>query len=90
MYLRERTVIQSRCTGRGREEEVWTVMHIDVIEFELTCAAHGVHRTIVPAVLPWPKNCAHCFLPLAARRELRRFQMEGPLPSAVGGEAWIG
>lgn len=65
-------------------------MHIDVIEFELVCPEHGKQKTIVPVQLPWPKRCVHCFLPLSSRRELRRFQMDGPLPSAVGGEALIG
>ena len=64
-------------------------MHIDVIEFELTCREHGVHKTIAPANAPRPHSCMHCFLPVT-QRELRRFQMEGPLSTAVGSEAWIG
>lgn len=66
------------------------VMHIDVIEFELICPEHGTQKTIVPAQLPWPKCCVHCFLPLSSRRELRRFRMDGPLQSDVPSEAWIG
>lgn len=65
-------------------------MQLEVIEFELVCSVHGSHKTIVPVELPRPRSCAHCFLPLASRRELRRFSMEGPLPNAVGSEAWIG
>ncbi|MBI2766781.1 MAG: hypothetical protein HYX53_12850 [Chloroflexi bacterium] len=65
-------------------------MHLEVIEFELTCKVHGHHKTIVPVELPRPRNCVHCFLPLTGRRELRRFSMEGPLPDAVGSELWIG
>jgi hypothetical protein len=65
-------------------------MQIDVIEFELVCREHGAHKTLVPVELPRPRGCAHCFLPLESRTELRRFSMEGPLPSAVGSEAWIG
>lgn len=66
------------------------VVNIDVIEFELTCEIHGVHKTLVPAELPWPRYCAHCFLPLSGRRELRRYAMAGPLPNQVSSEAWIG
>lgn len=65
-------------------------MKLAVIEFELVCSVHGEHKTIVPAELPSPRNCAHCFLPLTGRRELRRFSMAGPLPGAVGAEAYIG
>lgn len=65
-------------------------MHIEVIEFELVCSEHGAHKTLVPVELPRPQRCAHCFLPLVGRSELRRFSMEGPLPGAVGSEAWIG
>ena len=65
-------------------------MHIEVIEFELVCSEHGAHKTLVPVELPRPQRCAHCFLPLLSRSELRRFSMEGPLPGAVGSEAWIG
>ncbi len=64
-------------------------MNIEVIEFELTCAEHGAHRVLIPVELPRPHNCAHCFLP-AGRRELRRFVLEGPLPKALGNEAWVG
>ena len=64
-------------------------MHIDVIEFELTCSEHGAHRLLVPVELPRPHVCAHCFLP-AARREIRRFTLEGPLPKALGNEAFVG
>ena len=64
-------------------------MHIEVIEFELTCTEHGAPRLIVPVELPRPKACAHCFLP-ADRVELRRFVIGGPLPSALGNEAWVG
>ena len=64
-------------------------MHIEVIEFELTCTEHGAHRLIVPVELPRPKACAHCFLP-ADRVELRRFVIGGPLPSALANEAWVG
>jgi hypothetical protein len=59
------------------------------MEFELTCAEHGAHRVLVPVELPRPCRCAHCFLP-AERRELRRFILEGPLPSALGNEAYVG
>ena len=65
-------------------------MHIEVIEFELTCPKHGVHKTLTPVVGPRPRHCVHCFLPVSSRRELRRFSMEGPLHKAVGSEAWIG
>ena len=69
----------------------WGVaVNINVIEFELTCRIHGPHKTIVPTELLWPRNCAHCFLPVTARRELRRFSMSGPLPGHIGSEAWIG
>lgn len=64
-------------------------MNIEVIEFELTCARHGVHRVIVPVELPRPRACAHCYLP-ATRREVRRFVMAHGLPTACGGEAFIG
>jgi hypothetical protein len=64
-------------------------MRIDVIEFELTCARCGTHKTIVPVEAPRPARCVHCFLPVT-RRERRRYTMEGPLPSAIGSEAWIG
>ncbi|HMO55020.1 MAG TPA: hypothetical protein PJ994_10990 [Tepidiformaceae bacterium] len=64
-------------------------MNIEVIEFELTCTEHGVHRVLVPVELPRPRACAHCYLP-ADRRELRRFLMTHPLPRAFGGEAFIG
>lgn len=65
-------------------------MNIEVIEFELVCADHGAHKILVPVELPRPHRCAHCFLLLTSRREIRRFRMEGPLPGAVGSEAWIG
>ncbi len=65
-------------------------MKIEVIEFELVCREHGAHKTLVPVECPRPRRCAHCFLPLERRAELRRFSMEGPLPGAVGSEAWIG
>lgn len=61
-----------------------------MIEFELTCREHGVHKTIVPAALPRPTRCAHCFSPVAARREVRRFEMAGPIPTPFGPEVWIG
>ena len=64
-------------------------MHIEVIEFELTCPEHGAHHVIVPCELPRPRACVHCFLP-AARKELRRFMIDGPLPAALGNEAWVG
>lgn len=64
-------------------------VHIEVIEFELTCAEHGIHRLLVPVELPRPHCCAHCYLP-AERRELRRFMLEGPLPNAIGNEVWVG
>lgn len=66
------------------------IVQIDVIEFELICRKHGVHKTLIPSVAPRPLYCAHCFLPVEARRELRRFAIDGPLPSPVGTEAWIG
>lgn len=65
-------------------------MNIEVIEFELRCPDHGTHKTLVPVELPRPGHCAHCFLPVTGRRELRRFSMAGPLPGHVGSEAWIG
>ncbi|MGI8925341.1 MAG: hypothetical protein ACR2HN_01690 [Tepidiformaceae bacterium] len=65
-------------------------MQIEVIEFELDCDIHGTHKTLVPVEFPRPKHCAHCFLPLAGRRELRRLSIEGPLASPIGSEAWIG
>ncbi len=64
-------------------------MRIEVIEFELICDVHGAHRLLVPVECPRPRACAHCFLP-ADRRELRRFVMDGPLPTALGNEAWVG
>lgn len=65
-------------------------MHIDVIEFELVCPVHGAQNTITPARAPRPHYCVHCFLPVSSRREVRRFAMEGPLPTSVGSEVWIG
>lgn len=65
-------------------------MNIDVIEFELTCDIHGSHKILVPVELPRPRHCAHCFLPVTGRRELRRFSMSGPLPNQVSSEAWLG
>lgn len=64
-------------------------MRIDVIEFELICAEHGAHRLLVPVELPRPTACAHCFLP-AERHEIRRLSLDGPLPKALGNEAWVG
>jgi hypothetical protein len=64
-------------------------VNIEVIEFELTCPEHGAHRVLTPVELPRPRRCAHCFLP-AERNELRRFRLEGPLPAALGNEAWVG
>ncbi|HQW51969.1 MAG TPA: hypothetical protein PL082_07925 [Tepidiformaceae bacterium] len=64
-------------------------MNIEVIEFELTCAEHGVHRLLVPVELPRPRVCAHCFLP-AERREIRRFVMARTGREKIGGEAFIG
>ena len=64
-------------------------VNIEVIEFELMCPQHGVHRVLVPVELPRPRACAHCYLP-AERKELRRFFMAHPLPAAIGGEAFIG
>ncbi len=65
-------------------------MNTAVIEFELTCSVHGPHKMLVPSEFPRPQHCAHCLLPLAERRELRRFVMSGPIPTQVGSEAWIG
>lgn len=65
-------------------------MQVEVIEFEISCPDHGAHRIIVPVQSPWPRYCAHCFLPARSRRELRRFVMQGPLPAHLGSEAWIG
>lgn len=65
-------------------------MDTEVIEFELTCAEHGVHKMVTRVGVPRPRACMHCFLPLTGIREVRRFPMEGPLPSTVGSEAWIG
>jgi len=64
-------------------------MNIEVIEFEIVCPEHGANRVLVPVELPRPCRCVHCFLP-AERREIRRFKMEGPLPSALGNEAYVG
>lgn len=64
-------------------------MRIEVIEYELTCVVHGAHRLLVPVEVPRPHVCAHCYLP-ADRRELRRFMIDGPLPTALGNEAWVG
>ena len=64
-------------------------MRIEVIEYELTCAVHGAHRLLVPVEVPRPHVCAHCYLP-ADRRESRRFMIDGPLPTALGNEAWVG
>jgi hypothetical protein len=65
-------------------------MHIEVVEFELDCPGHGRHRILVPVQGPYPTRCAHCFLQLRSRTEIRRFSLAGPLPSGVGSEAWIG
>jgi hypothetical protein len=65
-------------------------MQIDVIEFALVCSAHGEHKILVPIEFPRPRNCAHCFLPVDSRRELRRFSINHQLPSPVGSEAFIG
>ena len=64
-------------------------MRMSVIEFELTCPEHGRHRIIVPLQSPWPQRCAHCFSTVE-RREVRRFEMEAPIPTSVGSEVWIG
>jgi|GEM_PF-1136909 len=65
-------------------------MRVEVIEFELTCAEHGAHRTVVPAGLPWPRACVHCFRP-AERRVIRRYAVDAPVSDAfIGGEAYIG
>ncbi len=64
-------------------------MNIEVIEFELLCEEHGVHRLLVPVELPRPRACAHCFRP-AERREIRRFVMPRTAPEKIGGEAFIG
>jgi hypothetical protein len=64
-------------------------MHIEVIEYELACPRCGAHKTIVPIEGPRPSRCVHCFLAIN-RKELRRYQLDGPLPSGVGSEAWIG
>ncbi len=65
-------------------------MHIDVIEFELRCPVHGLHKTVVPVELPRPRHCAHCFLPVSERRETNRYAIAGPVPGFVGGEVLIG
>ncbi|MBA4179924.1 MAG: hypothetical protein C0506_04980 [Anaerolinea sp.] len=65
-------------------------MQIDVIEFEVTCPAHGPHKIMVPVEFPRPRNCAHCFLPVTSRHELRRLSINHQLPSRVGSEAFIG
>jgi len=64
-------------------------MQIEVVEFELTCRAHGAHKLMIPAGLPQPRNCAHCF-ERAERREIRRIAMGGPIPGGVSSEAFIG
>lgn len=64
-------------------------MRVEVIEFELTCPTHGVERMIVPVQFPRPRGCPHCFAPLVARHELRRFVTEF-VPGDVGSEVWIG
>ena len=67
-----------------------SAVNIEVIEFELVCGIHGPHKTLVPVQHPWPRYCAHCYLPVDARREIRRFSMAGPIPTRVGSEAWLG
>lgn len=64
-------------------------VQIEVVEVELVCRKHGAHRMIVPAQLPRPRNCAHCFL-AAERRELRRFTLDRALAIPTGGEAFLG
>jgi hypothetical protein len=75
--------------ANSRGEARGVAVQIEVIEFELTCREHGTHRTIVPAELPRPRNCAHCFLP-AERRELRRFTLDRLPAAGAGSEAFIG
>ena len=65
-------------------------MQIDVIEFELTCSVHGSHKILVPIEFPRPSHCAHCFLPLQSRLELRRLSINHQLPSRISSEAFIG
>lgn len=65
-------------------------MRAEVIEFELTCAACGVHRTLARVELPRPAHCVHCFLPVVSRREVRRLAMEAPLPCDIAAEVFIG
>lgn len=65
-------------------------MQIAVIEFELTCPVHGTERMVVPVEFPRPRGCSHCFATLTARREIRRYLLDGPIPGNVGSEAWIG
>ena len=64
-------------------------MRVDVIEYELACPQCGKHKTILPVEGARPSRCVHCFLPIT-RRELRRYQLDGPLSGSVGSEAWIG
>jgi hypothetical protein len=75
--------------ANSREEACVVAVQIEVVEVELTCPEHGAHRMIVPAELPRPRNCAHCFLP-AQRRELRRFTLDRSLAGSLGSEAFIG
>lgn len=63
-------------------------MNIEVIEFEIRCPAHGVYRVQVPAELPRPRACVHCYAPVE-RRELRRFTTSLAAPAGPS-EAFIG
>lgn len=65
-------------------------MQINVIEFDLVCSVHGEHTVLVPEGFPRPKHCAHCFLPVESRQEVRRLSINHQLPSHVGSEAFIG
>jgi len=70
---------------------VWTKWsaYDQVLSGSCSLRVRGAHRLLVPVEVPRPHVCAHCYLP-ADRRELRRFMIDGPLPTALGNEAWVG
>lgn len=65
-------------------------MRIQLVEHELTCPTHGAHRMVTPAGNPVPRRCAHCFLDLTGRAELRRYTVEGPVKELARPETWVG
>lgn len=64
-------------------------MNVEVVEFELVCRVHGVHRVVMPAVLLRPRVCAQCHLP-AEVRELSRFTTAEPPLDPITSELFIG